>query len=358
MLQSKIGRNFLICFALLNILLIGLFAYAVMKQPGLLPTFLPGRFGVTASPDLSGNTLFYALLLLVDSALFLIFGVGGTWHALWAGLRISPRKMRWFLHERAGLASDISGVVAVAVQEEEKEELEYLGHARFLLWVGLILFVVALPAVCLTYTHAAPNGAAIFENSGKPIANSAVTNDMVERFTVDQLAGGLLLDIPEIFHLRATPVETNGANLLLGLLVLFYRTLVGFGVLLLIVGIRRASALRSYAMEVAMPVADIVAMEPVLQDGHGHHDHDHGHEDHGDHGHGGHEDHGHGGHDDHGHEDHGHGDHGGGDHVGDAVSHDDHGNSDDHGHGEGHGDHGHNDHGHDNHDDHHAKDAA
>ncbi len=356
MLQSKIGRNFLISFAVLNILLVGFFAYAVMKQPGLLPNFLPGKFGATASPDLSGNMLFYALLLLVDSALFLIFGVGGTWHALWAGLRISPRKMRWFLHERAGLANDISGVVATAVQEEEKDELEYLHHARQILLVGLVLFIVALPFVCLAYTHAAPAGAAIFENAGKPIANSAVTNDVVERFTVDQLAGALLLDIPEIFHLRATPVETNGANLLLGLLVLLYRTLVGFGVVLLIVGLRRANALRSYAMEVAMPVADIVAMEPMLQDGHGHHGH--GHEEHG------HDDHGH---DDHAHDDKGHDDHGGhDDHAsgggdGHGDNHDDHGHGDNHGHsdqGDGHGDnHGHSDHSHGDHD-HHAKDAA
>ena len=33
MLQSKIGRNFLICFVLLNVLLAGTFVYAVMKQP-------------------------------------------------------------------------------------------------------------------------------------------------------------------------------------------------------------------------------------------------------------------------------------------------------------------------------------
>ncbi len=73
---------------------------------------------------------FLALLLLGNAALFLIFGLGGTWHALWAGLRISPRKLRWLLHDRSGLASDISGVVAEAVQEEEKSELGYLGMAR------------------------------------------------------------------------------------------------------------------------------------------------------------------------------------------------------------------------------------
>ena len=64
MLQSKIGRNFLICFLLLNILVVGFFVYAVMKQPHWLPSALPGEFGPAVSPDLSGNMFFLALLFL------------------------------------------------------------------------------------------------------------------------------------------------------------------------------------------------------------------------------------------------------------------------------------------------------
>jgi hypothetical protein len=310
MLQSKIGRNFFIVFFLINAALIGGFVYAILKRPDLLSSVLPGRFGAALSPDLSGNMLFLAILLLVDAALFLLFGLTGTSHGLFAGLRISPRKMRWLLHERVGLANDISGIVAEAVQEEEKDEIWYLGMTRGLLLIGLILFAASLPALCITYTHAAPNGVGIFENAGKPIANGAVSQDTVLRFTADQLAGGLLLDIPEVFHLRATPVETNGANLGLGALVVLYRALIGFGLLLWFVAGRRISSLRDFAMEVAMPAADIVAMEPVLQDGHGYHDHN-----------------------DHGHVAHGQNSH---DHADSAPAPDDHGNREDTNHGHGH----------------------
>jgi hypothetical protein len=276
MLQSKIGRNFIICFLVLNALLIGPFVYALVKRPGLMSNVLPGTFGGGMSPNLSGNMLFVAILLLVNALLFLVFGIGGTWHAMWAGLRTSPRKMRWLLHERTGLASDISGIVAAAVREEEIAEIAYLGRARGLLFAGLILFAAALPALCIAYTHAAPDSSPIFESAGQTIDNSAISQDTVLRFTADQLAGGLLLDIPEIFHLRATPVETNGANLLLGIVVLLYRTLIGFGVLLLYVGMRRAGALRAFAMETPLAAAEIVAMDPVFQDGHGYHDaHEH-----------------------------------------------------------------------------------
>jgi hypothetical protein len=289
MLQSKIGRNFFICFVLLNLLLVGSFAFAVLKRPDLLSKVLSGTFGPTASPDLTGNMLFLAFLLTANAAVFLLFGVGGTWHALWGGLRVSPKRLRRFLHESSGLASDISGIVAEAVQEEEKRELAYLGTARSLLAIGLVLFVVSLPALCISYSKAASNAASLFENVGAGVANGTVAQDTVLRFTADQLAGGLLLDVPEIFHLRATPVETNGANLPFAIFVLLYRAIVGFGVLIWFVAGRRMSALRDAAMEVAMPAADIVAMEPILQDGHGrhepaHHDPvppDHGHHDHG-----------------------------------------------------------------------------
>lgn len=268
MLQSKIGRNFLVCFLLLNVVVGALLLYGVLGQGELLSAILPGKFGAALAPELTGNLLALALLLLLNALLFVTFGIGGTWHALWAGLRVSPRKMRWLLHERARLAADIAGVVAVAIQEEEKAEIVYLDRARGLLAVGLVLFALAVPALCMAYVDAAPQGAPIFERGGETLPNSAVSHDDVAKFAVDQLAS-LALDIPAIFHLRATPIEVNGANVMLGVLVVLYRTLIGAGLLLLFVGMRRGRALLFNALEVAMPVSELVAMDPVLQDGHG-----------------------------------------------------------------------------------------
>lgn len=271
MLQSKIGRNFILCFLLLNLLVTAPLVYAALQRPDLLTAWIPGKFGPGITADLTGNMLVLSVILLLNALLCLTFGIGGTWHALWAGLRVSPRKLRRFLHERTGLASDIAGVVAAAIQEEEKEEIVYLDRARGLLAVGIVLFAVAVPALCMTYTQAAPDGAPIFEAASKTIPNSQVTTDQIVRFAADQIAA-LALDIPAIFHLRATDMEINGANLVLGALVVLYRTLIGLGLLLLYIGMRRGRALLFNALEVAMPVAEIVAMEPVLQDGHGHHD--------------------------------------------------------------------------------------
>src|SRR4029077_3788293 len=108
----------------------------------------------------------------------------------------------------------------------------YLDRARGLLAVGLVLFALAVPAVCMAYVDAAPEGAPIFESAGQTLPNSAVSHDDVAKFAVDQLAS-LALDIPAIFHLRATPIEVNGANVMPGVLVVLYRTLIGAGLLLL-----------------------------------------------------------------------------------------------------------------------------
>jgi hypothetical protein len=271
MLQSKIGRNFFFCFLLLNLVLALPFVYLAWQRPDILSAFLPGQFGPGLTAEMTGNLLVLSVIVLLNALLLLTFGIGGTWHALWAGLRVSPRKLRRFLHERTGIANDIAGVVAAAIQEEEKEEIHYLDRARGLLFTGIVLFAVAVPALCIAYVDAAPDGAPIFETAGQAVPNNAVTVDQIVRFAVDQLAA-LALDIPAIFHLRATPMEINGANLILGVLVVLYRTLTGLGLVLLFVGMRRARALLFNALEVAMPVADIVAMDPVLQDGHGHHE--------------------------------------------------------------------------------------
>jgi hypothetical protein len=109
----------------------------------------------------------------------------------------------------------------------------------------------------------------------KPVANNTVSNEEIWRFTGDQVAGALLLDIPEVFHLRFSAVEANTQNFLFPLLIVIYRTLIGFGLLLSIVATMRMRALWRYAMEVAMPVRDIVAMEPALAAGHGHEEYRH-----------------------------------------------------------------------------------
>jgi hypothetical protein len=115
LLQGKIVRNLLIGMTLLNVLLIGFFFYASAKWPWLLGDLFPGKFGPGLSPEFTGNYVVLSLLLLINAIVITLVGFKDTLHAMWAGMRLSPKTMRRFLNEKAGLAADISGVVAAAV---------------------------------------------------------------------------------------------------------------------------------------------------------------------------------------------------------------------------------------------------
>ncbi len=270
LLQGKIVRNLLIGMTLLNLLLVGVFFYASAKLPWLMGYLFPGKFGPGLSADFTGNFVVLSLLLLVNAIAITLVGFKDTLHAMWAGMRLSPKTMRKFLNEKAGLAADISGVVAAAVQEEEKLELSYIDRAGWVLRVGLILLALSLPALCISLARANAGGAPMFAVEEIAVPNSNVSNEEIWRFTGDQVAASLLLGFPEVYHLRASRLDANTGNLALVTLVWLFRLLIGFGVLLSIIATMRMRALWRYAMEVAMPVRDIIAMEPALAAGREH----------------------------------------------------------------------------------------
>jgi hypothetical protein len=133
-----------------------------------------------------------------------------------------------------------------------------------------------MPALAISLARADAGGPPMFATvEMTPVANNTVSNEEIWRFTGDQVAGALLLDIPEVFHLKFSALEPNTQNFLFPLLIVIYRTVIGFGLLLSIVATMRMRALWRYAMEVAMPVRDIVAMEPALAAGRGHEEYRH-----------------------------------------------------------------------------------
>jgi hypothetical protein len=275
LLQGKILRNLFIGMVLMNAVIIGLAFYLASQHPWLPSALFPGKFGTGVSLELTGNNVVLALLLVINALAVTVVGFKDCLHAMWAGMRFSPKTMRKFLNEKAGLASDISGVVAAAVQEEEKLELSYIDRASWVLRIGLILFGLSLPLLAIALARADAGGPPMFARDHQPVANNLVSNEEAWRFTGDQVAGALLLDIPEVFDWRVSPLDANTGNFAFAFLVVLYRTVIGFGVLLAVIATARMRALWRYAMEVAMPVKDIVAMEPALAAGRGHEEYRH-----------------------------------------------------------------------------------
>lgn len=212
-----IGRRaFWPTFILLNLILIGVFVYAVLQQPALLTHTLPGTFGPDLSPAHTGNMLALAILFCANAVLILGFGLVGS-------------------------------------------------KARLLL--GIVLLILALPVFCVTYTQATPTGTPLLEIAGTPIANYDLDAITVLQFTGDQLAGALLLDAPEIFHWRFTNAETAIGNTAFGISIFLFRALIGLGVLVLLLGKWRSAkspALTEAAATLtAVETAEALHNEPV-----------------------------------------------------------------------------------------------
>ncbi len=215
--MQAIGRRaFWPVFILLNLILIGVFVYAVLQQPALLTDVLPGTFGPDLSPIHTGNMLALALLFAANAVLILGFGLVGS-------------KLRLLL--------------------------------------GIVLLVLSLPVFCVTYTQATPTGTPLLEIAGTPIANYDVDAITVLQFTGDQLAGALLLDAPEIFHWRFTNAETAIGNTAFGISIFLFRALIGLGVLVLLLGkwrnAKNPALTEAAATLAAVESAEALHNEPV-----------------------------------------------------------------------------------------------
>ena len=356
MLNDRILRNLLLTVLIANIVLIGLFVAGEIYRPAMVAVLLPGKAGLAFAPGLTGDWLFAAALVLINAALFLGFGLAGTVHAIRHGLHVSPLRMRALFETRAGFAAAAAETVAIAIQDEQKRELPYVRKAGWILFFGLLLFAVSLPLLLRTGLDAGIGGTPLLVNA-QNIAVTGADTGTILRYTADQVAGAVLLDAPEIFQVRFAPVVTNPGNVPFAIFILIYRAAIGFGLLLLALAYLRRDTLIADALQLAMPAADIAALEygigrNTVHAAEVHASHDHGHDDHEHHEHDGHD---HDGHDEHGHDEHAHGEH---DEHNGHDEHDEHGKKKkkDGGHST-HAAHDHandhdNDHGHDAHDEH------
>ncbi|HXL99730.1 MAG TPA: hypothetical protein VN932_07345, partial [Rhizomicrobium sp.] len=86
-----------------------------------------------------------------------------------------------------------------AVQEDASSARSQIAVGRAILISGAIFLVLAFAAVTITVAHAMPD-ASMFMTASGPVRNGTITNEQAWRFTGDQIAGALALDIPEIYN--------------------------------------------------------------------------------------------------------------------------------------------------------------
>ena len=217
------GIRLLLVFVAVNTILFLMLVTAMTSSHPWLANVLPGRFetGVNAS----GYWVFFALVLLVNAVTVLLAGFVMVFPALLSGPLDAARVER--LLGRAGVSEEFKDAALAAIGEEAAAQASQLNVGRAILISGAIFLVLAFAAVTITTVHATPDGH-MFDNAAGPVANSTITNEQSWRFTGDQIAGALFLDIPEIYDWHFGDLQNATSSRLFTDFVFAFRAVLGW----------------------------------------------------------------------------------------------------------------------------------
>lgn len=190
------GIRLLLVFVAVNTILFLMLVTAMTSAHPWLADILPGQFG--GGVNSSGYWVFFSLVLLVNALTVLLAGFVTVFPALLDGGPLDARKIERLLG-RAGISDESREACIAAVQEDASSARSQIAVGRAILISGAIFLVLAFAAVTITVAHAMPD-ASMFMTASGPVRNGTITNEQAWRFTGDQIAGALALDIPEIYN--------------------------------------------------------------------------------------------------------------------------------------------------------------
>jgi hypothetical protein len=195
---------------------------------------LPGRFetGVNAS----GYWVFFSLVLLVNALTVLLAGFVLVFPALFDA-PLDARKIADLL-DRAGISEDSKQACLTAVGEQVATSRATLNVGRAILISGAMFLILAFAAVSATMAHAL-DGASMFVNAAGPVANASITTEQIWRFTGDQIAGAVMLDIPEIYNWHFGELANDTQSRLFTDFVFAFRAVLGWVSLATIITLTR-----------------------------------------------------------------------------------------------------------------------
>jgi hypothetical protein len=204
------------------------------EQPWLARV-LPGQFGVGMNS--SGYWVFFALVLLVNALTVLAAGLLLLLPAMRDGASFDEKRLARHLADRAGLSDEARESVLGALREEVQSSLYQMAAGRIILFAGMVFLVLAFVGVSFSFARAVPDGQMFQSRSDAEIG----MGDM-ELFTLDQIAGAVLLDAPEVYDWHIGPLSSNPHSALFTHFVFLFRTLLGLTALLLVVSFLRGRA--------------------------------------------------------------------------------------------------------------------
>jgi hypothetical protein len=221
------GIQLLLAFVAVNTVMFLMLVTSMTSEHPWLANVLPGQFG--AGVNSSGYWVFFALVLLVNAVTVLTAGFVLLLPALLDGAHNDEKRLARHLSERAGLSEASKESVLGALRDEVLGAQFQIAAGRLILFAGWLFLVLAFAGVTISFARAIPDGH-MFE----PRANAEIAMTDAEMFTLDQVAGAVLLDAPEVYRWRFSDLANNPRSLLFTNFIFAFRTLLGFVTLLLV----------------------------------------------------------------------------------------------------------------------------
>ncbi len=258
------GIRLLLVFVAINLIMFLMLVTSMTSAHPWLAQVLPGQFetGVNSS----GYWVFFALVLLVDALTVLAAGLVLLVPAMREGASLDEQRLARHLVDRGGVSEAAKDSVLVAMREEVVAAHYQMLVGRTILLAGAIFLCFAFFSVSLSFTRAVPNGQ-MYVSAGYPIQNVAVRAWDIQRFTLDEMAGAVLLNAPKTYGIHLGTLTNNSQNTLYTHFVVAFRVVLFF-VLLVIVGSLLRRGQRPKAVKKTIESVEAAAEEKTSRSAH------------------------------------------------------------------------------------------
>lgn len=203
------GIRLLLVFVAINTILFLMLVTSMTSAHPWLARILPGQFA--GGVNSSGYWVFFSLVLLVNAVTVLLAGFAVVVPAMLEGTADEGRLGR-LLTDRGGISDDAKESCLSVVRGEATSARQQVGIGRWILIAGAVFLVLAFASVTISLVGALPQDA-LFAGAFGPVPNATVTTVSIWRYTLDQIAGALLLGAPEIYHWHFSDLANNIANI-------------------------------------------------------------------------------------------------------------------------------------------------
>jgi hypothetical protein len=219
------GIRLLLVFVAINTVMFLILITSMTSAHPWLANVLPGQFA--GGVNSSGYWVFFAFVLLVNAVTVLLAGFVLIAPAMIDGAVGDERRLARLMSDRGGIPADAREACLAVAREEASSARYQIAVGRGILFAGAIFFVLAFASVAYAVARAIPSGH-LFFNAHGAVPNTYVSGTDIWRYTADQIAGALLIGIPDVYHWYFTELQNNVGAPLFTNFVLAFRTILSF----------------------------------------------------------------------------------------------------------------------------------